>query len=155
MEDRINKLSFFSSIAWFASSICTLCTSRLYNDQTRTNLELVSVGSVCLLCVNVVVLFKTCNVQRLTINLHQNTETQINAVKDVLDGYTTVNETEDDYCSVCMDTKKERSCTLNSCGHVFHSKCIQEWFLVRGRTYNFVNFRFILQCPLCRQSLIR
>jgi hypothetical protein len=49
-----------------------------------------------------------------------------------------------DICSICHDNYKmnEFKRELNICGHIFHKKCIDKWFL------NNTN----LECPLCRQS---
>lgn len=51
---------------------------------------------------------------------------------------------QSDVCSICHDNFKvnEYKRELNLCGHIFHKKCIDKWFL------NNTN----LECPLCRQS---
>ena len=49
-----------------------------------------------------------------------------------------------DVCSICHDNYKvnEFKRELNICGHIFHKKCIDKWFLNNAN----------LECPLCRQS---
>ncbi len=49
-----------------------------------------------------------------------------------------------DVCSICHDNYKvnEFKRELNICGHIFHKKCIDKWFLNNKN----------LECPLCRQS---
>jgi len=49
-----------------------------------------------------------------------------------------------DICSICHDNFKlnEFKRQLNLCGHTFHKKCIDKWFISNKN----------LECPLCRQS---
>ncbi|GFX98202.1 RING-type domain-containing protein [Trichonephila clavipes] len=42
------------------------------------------------------------------------------------------------FCSICLDTENHPSRQL-FCGHVFHSKCINDWL------------RFRFSCPVCRK----
>lgn len=46
-------------------------------------------------------------------------------------------------CTVCLDTHTDKAhMTTLPCGHIFHSKCVIEYF-VRGKTKS-------TECPLCR-----
>lgn len=45
--------------------------------------------------------------------------------------------TTDTRCSICMEHVRIRTrCTLRSCGHVFHTTCIQIWLVVRNTCPN-------------------
>lgn len=49
-------------------------------------------------------------------------------------------------CSICLEKYTQGSVlTLFPCGHLFHRKCIYEWFT------NSVNYK----CPVCRTSLYK
>lgn len=50
---------------------------------------------------------------------------------------------EENLCSICLDAIKEDKSieTLEYCSHIFHTECIQKWFLRQAN------------CPLCRVSV--
>ena len=51
-------------------------------------------------------------------------------------------------CSICLEKYKfGNSLTFLECGHLFHRKCIYEWFM------NSVNYD--LKCPVCRTSFYK
>jgi hypothetical protein len=62
--------------------------------------------------------------------------------RKIKEGDSLINEL--DVCSICHDNYKvnEFKRELNLCGHIFHKKCIDKWFLNNKN----------LECPLCRQS---
>ena len=44
-------------------------------------------------------------------------------------------------CSICLsELNKNDKCTKLNCDHIYHSKCIYEWF----------QYKQIFECPLCR-----
>ena len=46
-------------------------------------------------------------------------------------------------CSICLeDFKINESAKLTECNHVFHEKCIKEWFISKQT------------CPMCRSSIM-
>jgi len=53
--------------------------------------------------------------------------------------------TENEQCNICFDTfkQKEHKRVLSKCGHYFHKKCIDKWFIKNKRMMN---------CPLCRTN---
>ena len=47
-------------------------------------------------------------------------------------------------CSICLDTISENQDTYSlSCDHLFHTKCIMDWFRSRSSSGN---------CPLCNDN---
>jgi hypothetical protein len=49
------------------------------------------------------------------------------------------NEKED--CSICLrKLKKKELCMHLNCSHIFHSKCILDWFEIN------------IECPVCRDT---
>lgn len=50
-------------------------------------------------------------------------------------------------CARSFDSESKQTIYSTHCGHVYHGKCIKEWFLSQ-------NARFVqLSCPQCRTSL--
>lgn len=52
------------------------------------------------------------------------------------------NACETEECSICVDDLNTRITRL-PCSHVFHSKCIDKWFIRNS------------SCPLCRRNCVR
>ena len=53
-----------------------------------------------------------------------------------------------DDCSICLEKyKKNDKCVRLNCSHIFHKKCLNEWF--KKRTYVGED----LNCPICRNNL--
>ena len=50
---------------------------------------------------------------------------------------------EENLCTICLDILKEDDAieTIHLCSHIFHTECLQKWFLRQAN------------CPLCRVSL--
>ena len=54
-----------------------------------------------------------------------------------------------DNCSICLeDYKKNDKCVRINCSHIFHKKCLNEWFKNR------IDKSEELNCPLCRNNFI-
>ena len=53
-----------------------------------------------------------------------------------------------DNCSICLeDYKKNDKCVKINCQHIFHKKCLYDWFKKQiDKSEN-------LNCPLCRNNL--
>jgi len=53
-----------------------------------------------------------------------------------------------DKCSICLeDYKKNDKCVKLNCSHIFHKKCLSDWFK------NQISKSENLNCPLCRNNL--
>ena len=53
-----------------------------------------------------------------------------------------------DNCSICLeDYKKNDKCVKLNCNHIFHKKCLSDWFK------NQISKSENLNCPLCRNNL--
>lgn len=55
-----------------------------------------------------------------------------------------LNSVKNKSCSICLDSFKNKNTTvITSCRHVYHDKCIKEWFLTKPT------------CPYCRTVLFK
>lgn len=53
-----------------------------------------------------------------------------------------------DDCPICLEKyKKNEKCIRLNCSHIFHKRCLNEWFKNR------INNSEELNCPLCRNNL--
>lgn len=53
-------------------------------------------------------------------------------------------ELDNSHCSICLDAISENQDTYSlSCDHLFHTKCIMDWFRSRSSSGN---------CPLCNDN---
>lgn len=53
-----------------------------------------------------------------------------------------------DDCSICLEKyRKNDKCIKLDCSHIFHKKCLNEWFKNR------IDKSEELNCPLCRNNL--
>jgi hypothetical protein len=57
----------------------------------------------------------------------------------------------EDNCSICLEGLNQKDSPLNApieraCNHVFHLKCLMDWYKVLTRTHSLPN------CPLCRSE---
>jgi len=58
-------------------------------------------------------------------------------------------EDTNDNCSICLENyKKNDKCVRLNCSHIFHKKCLNEWFKNR------IDKSEELTCPLCRNNFI-
>lgn len=53
-------------------------------------------------------------------------------------------EVTEDICSICLEKLDFNEKKTFRCGHVFHDKCIKQWF---KSSYSF-------KCPNCKQCII-
>lgn len=50
------------------------------------------------------------------------------------------NPPDEEDCSICCDNFKTSDCSILKCRHIFHKKCIENWF------------DYSSKCPLCREN---
>lgn len=62
--------------------------------------------------------------------------------KEIIDTFTVMHGENGDNCAICLcDYTEEKDCMRIKCNHMFHSRCITDWFN-RSPT-----------CPICRYDL--
>ena len=47
-------------------------------------------------------------------------------------------------CTICLEPIKNRNKTILGCGHIFHFRCLSEWFCSKSNHDS---------CPICRQDV--
>ena len=111
------------------------------NNSTLTNLEIQLMIPALLLAscfMPIIYCFKACeiiNYFRLKINN--------NSLTEIL-----IENNLSDNCSICLeDYKKNDKCVKLNCNHIFHKKCLSDWFK------NQISKSENLNCPLCRNNL--
>lgn len=109
-------------------------------NSTLTDLEARSMISILLIfsCfMPIYHCFKLCNIYE-----YYKTIFRTSSLTEVL-----IEDLSDD-CSICLEKyKKNDKCIKLNCSHIFHKKCLNEWFKNR------IDKSEDLNCPLCRNNL--
>ena len=90
-------------------------------------------------------MYNVCNVSNVC-NIYKYCKTRIKTspLTEIL-----IEDLSDD-CSICLEKyKKNDKCIKLDCSHIFHKKCLNEWFKNR------IDKSKELNCPLCRNNFIR
>lgn len=52
----------------------------------------------------------------------------------------------EDFCSICHNTRISGYIKINTCKHIYHDVCLNEWF-------NSIKMKRALSCPMCNQNV--